>query len=278
MATTTKFGLELLDANDVLKYVKINKNSRILDSVTQINVINQTTTTPPGSPNESDGYVIPAGATGPWAGRTDELAFWLDGQWVYIVPFKGLEVFDKALDQYFLFISSWTLSRLKRRRTIEFHPQQFIQESGALEETTVVGSFSKRNWRFRDGNDDSISVGFSLPKHGDYSDVNIRLHSFEEATGSGDLRWNITIYNSQDGGDLNSATSVIQSFTQVEGTTVADELMIGESGEFDLNNLVTELSDLTMVIERESTHASDDFDADCRLTLVKLQYKEKWPP
>lgn len=60
-----------------------------------------TTTTPPTGALENDRFIIPAGATGDWAGKTNQIAAWQpvvwdngawdsNGGWLYITPFKGL--------------------------------------------------------------------------------------------------------------------------------------------------------------------------------------------
>jgi hypothetical protein len=56
-------------------------------------VTNRPTTTPPASPTEGDRYIVPAGATGAWAGKTDQIAVWIEGAWEYHVPKIGWTCF-----------------------------------------------------------------------------------------------------------------------------------------------------------------------------------------
>ena len=52
-------------------------------------VLSRALTTPPGSPAESDAYIIPAAATGVWSGRTNQIATFIGGAWSYYVPIEG---------------------------------------------------------------------------------------------------------------------------------------------------------------------------------------------
>lgn len=52
-------------------------------------VLSRALTTPPGSPAESDAYIIPAGATGVWAGKTNQISTFIGGAWSYYVPIEG---------------------------------------------------------------------------------------------------------------------------------------------------------------------------------------------
>lgn len=57
-------------------------------------VIDSTTTTPPGSPGREDAYIVAGGATGDWTGHDDEIATYRDGAWDFTVPVDGELVWD----------------------------------------------------------------------------------------------------------------------------------------------------------------------------------------
>jgi hypothetical protein len=46
-------------------------------------------TTPPASPAEGDRYIVPAGATGAWAGKTSQIAVHIAGTWEFHDPKVG---------------------------------------------------------------------------------------------------------------------------------------------------------------------------------------------
>ena len=48
-----------------------------------LQVINSTTTSPPGSPNRGDSYIIGPAATGDWSGKDYQITTSIDGVWHY---------------------------------------------------------------------------------------------------------------------------------------------------------------------------------------------------
>lgn len=53
-------------------------------------VLSVTTVAPPGAPSPGDAYIVPAGATGPWAGQAQKLAIWTGVSWALIQTKDGL--------------------------------------------------------------------------------------------------------------------------------------------------------------------------------------------
>lgn len=51
--------------------------------------ISKVITAPPGGPAEGARYLIPAGATGAWAGKSDKVATWHLAAWQYTTPLDG---------------------------------------------------------------------------------------------------------------------------------------------------------------------------------------------
>lgn len=52
-------------------------------------VLSRSVTAPPGSPGETDAYIVPAGATGDWASHVGKIATYWYGAWVYSTPQPG---------------------------------------------------------------------------------------------------------------------------------------------------------------------------------------------
>lgn len=55
---------------------QMDANLLRLATFTGLSVIDRNLTAPPGSPADGDAYIVPAAATGAWAGMTDEIAVW----------------------------------------------------------------------------------------------------------------------------------------------------------------------------------------------------------
>ena len=59
---------------------------RLLDTVVQLSVLDRDLTAPPASPADGDRYIVASGATGFWAGWDLNVATWVDGVWMRLVP------------------------------------------------------------------------------------------------------------------------------------------------------------------------------------------------
>lgn len=67
----------------------MDANLKKLGALSQASVIDRDLVTPPVSPANGDRYIIPAGATGVWAGRTNQIAVRVATVWEYYVPLVG---------------------------------------------------------------------------------------------------------------------------------------------------------------------------------------------
>jgi hypothetical protein len=65
---------------------------------------------PPSSPAIGAAYIVGAGATGAWSGKTDQIAAWTSGGWRFIRPFEGLQLLDRSTQTISAYRSgSWEL-------------------------------------------------------------------------------------------------------------------------------------------------------------------------
>jgi hypothetical protein len=87
--TTTHLGLPYLMAAQAQKHVTHNEALRLLDAMVQLAVLDRTRTAPPASPVDGDRHLVPSGATGLWAGWDLNVALWIDGAWIRLVPRPG---------------------------------------------------------------------------------------------------------------------------------------------------------------------------------------------
>lgn len=94
--TSTHLGLPYLLAAQAQKHVTHNEALRLLDAMVQLSVLDRTRTTPPASPADGDRYLVASGATGLWAGWDLNVAFWVDGVWLRLVPRQGWLVWIAA--------------------------------------------------------------------------------------------------------------------------------------------------------------------------------------
>jgi len=94
--TTTHLGLPYLLAAQAQKHVTHNEALRLLDAMVQLSVLDRTRTAPLASPADGNRHLVASGATGLWAGWDLNIAFWVDGAWIRLVPRTGWMVWVAA--------------------------------------------------------------------------------------------------------------------------------------------------------------------------------------
>ena len=67
----------------------MDANLKRLGATVGLSVKDRDLTTPPASPANGDRYLIPAAATGVWAGKTNQIAVRIEGVWEYHAPKVG---------------------------------------------------------------------------------------------------------------------------------------------------------------------------------------------
>ena len=67
----------------------MDANLKRLGAVVGLSVKDRDLTTPPASPANGDRYIVPAAATGVWAGKTNQIAVRIGGVWEFYAPQVG---------------------------------------------------------------------------------------------------------------------------------------------------------------------------------------------
>lgn len=138
---TPKLGLPYIDQGQAQKEVTHNQALKLLDGLVQLSVKDRTTTAPPGAPVEGDRWIIPAGATGLWAGRTNQIALWTDAAWSYFTPLPGWVCFIESEGIVVYANSAWqSVSVLTANGAsigMNINEQEVVL-SGATTDTTIV--------------------------------------------------------------------------------------------------------------------------------------------
>ncbi len=86
---TTHLLLPYILASQAQKHVTHNEALRLLDAMVQLSVLDRTRTAPTASPVDGDRHIVASGATGLWSGWDLNIAFWVDGVWMRLVPRPG---------------------------------------------------------------------------------------------------------------------------------------------------------------------------------------------
>lgn len=108
MAITTHLGMTLVEQSQAQKEVTVNTALKRLDAVLNTAAIDKDLATPPGSPSEGDIYIVAASATGDWAGKEGQLAYY-DQLWRFIDPNEGMQLWVADEDVNYVFDGTgWT--------------------------------------------------------------------------------------------------------------------------------------------------------------------------
>lgn len=97
MDTTARFDLPLLAVAQAAKEMTVNEALTTLDAAVQP-VVEGVATAPPASPVAGQGWLVEEGATGAFADRSGELAFWTAGGWRFVAPFEGMSAWRRDAD------------------------------------------------------------------------------------------------------------------------------------------------------------------------------------
>jgi hypothetical protein len=93
MDSTVRFGLPLLIAGQGQKEITHNEALLLLDTMISCIVERRDLVAPPQSAAEGQCWIVPAGATLAWQGKTDQIAAWTAGGWRFLVPPEGTTAF-----------------------------------------------------------------------------------------------------------------------------------------------------------------------------------------
>ncbi len=92
---TTNLEMPFIMPSQAQKHVTHNEALLLLDAIIQLAIVEERGS-PPGNPEPGDRFLIAAGASGPWAGRTGRIAIRQDGSWAYVTPKAGWRAWFKA--------------------------------------------------------------------------------------------------------------------------------------------------------------------------------------
>jgi hypothetical protein len=94
--TSARFALPFLQPGQAQKEVYHNEALALLDIAVQAAVQSADVAVPPDSPATGSCWIVAAGATGAWAGRSGTIAGWTSGGWRFVEPSEGMQVWNVA--------------------------------------------------------------------------------------------------------------------------------------------------------------------------------------
>ena len=105
-SATPRFTFPMLYSAQAQKELCVNESLAILDAALHCN-IEGTSATPPTAPINGSNWLVAASATGAWTGQDNNIACYQNGNWIFLMPKLGMNVFDHSLQQYRHFGGVW---------------------------------------------------------------------------------------------------------------------------------------------------------------------------
>lgn len=94
--TTVRHKLPYILAAQAQKHVTHNEALRLLDGLVNLHILAFDLDTSPITPLQGNCYTVGNNPTGDWAQHASSIAYYIDGSWMFIEPFKGLRAFDET--------------------------------------------------------------------------------------------------------------------------------------------------------------------------------------
>lgn len=107
---TPHLNISYIVQSQAQKEVTANEAFAKIDALLNMGVADRDLTTPPGSPTAGDAYIAAATATGDWAGKENQIAYYDNSAWNFIAPNEGLTVWVNDEDIHYTWDGSAWIS------------------------------------------------------------------------------------------------------------------------------------------------------------------------
>ncbi len=211
MAITDNLSLSLVEQNQSQKEITVNEALVTLDALLNTAVINKDLTTPPPTPSSGDLYIVANGASGTWAGKDQQLA-WYNQIWRFITPRTGLTLWvsnDNAL--YTWLGTQWiALIHLNSKKSIALPASLWTsnagsEAAGAL--TTIEVAAGKPHIKaipFTNSGIHRIQHHLILPETWNHGGFEVSVHWLTQTSPLNNVVWRVTGCAIGDGDIINA--------------------------------------------------------------------------
>jgi len=104
--TSPRFGLPLLFAGQSQKETFVNEAHALADALLHC-AIEGTQSDPPATPADGNNWTVGATDSGAWQGQEGTIACRQSGNWLFVSPISGMQIFDRSTGQIALFDDTW---------------------------------------------------------------------------------------------------------------------------------------------------------------------------
>ncbi|MEL7218329.1 MAG: DUF2793 domain-containing protein, partial [Pseudomonadota bacterium] len=109
---TNTLSLPLLFPGQAQKEFYVNQSLTLIDALLHRTVL-ATLASPPANAADGQTYRVADAADGAWSGHDETIAIFIGGDWQFIPPVEGMQVYDQDAGQFACYRSGWvTVSTL----------------------------------------------------------------------------------------------------------------------------------------------------------------------
>lgn len=160
-------------------HISVNETLDIVETICSLKIVDRTSTTPPGTP-PTDGsvYIVAATATGDWAGHEDEIAYYRNAAWLFIVPKAGMCGFCVAEDLLLYYTGSeWRPAQTIPHSLTEVWTGRYDRNGSEIySKTIVLGSMPSGGIKYVNHGISNIDLAKRVLMEGWYSDGATLMH------------------------------------------------------------------------------------------------------
>lgn len=130
MTESIRFSLPFILTSQSQKEVTHNEALTQLDLLLHLHVESDALSAPPVTPAEGMAWIVASASTGLWAGQEAKVAQWLDGQWRFIPPQKGMRAWigDQQVEALYDG-AAWRIGEM-RGNSVMVSGQQVVGQRG----------------------------------------------------------------------------------------------------------------------------------------------------
>lgn len=131
----------------------MDSNLKALDTLIGTTIISDALATPPASPAAGDSYIVAASATGAWAGKSGQVATYIDSAWKFIVPKRGLRAEVQSASGFKYYNgTAWTAepSGGGGATALSGLTDVNVTEGGAIDQYSLVWDNATSKWIAKD--------------------------------------------------------------------------------------------------------------------------------
>jgi hypothetical protein len=131
MDRTPRLSLPFIAVGQAQKEFTHNESLQTLDALVGGAVEEPPRATPPGSPSLGACYIVAAGATDAWAGKSQCVAAWTSGGWRFVPPVEGLCLYERSSGASIAYRNSAWETGILRGASLVIDGQQVAGPRGA---------------------------------------------------------------------------------------------------------------------------------------------------